>query len=580
MKERIGRWWSATHSADFELFRHFFAALFETEWADSRDRVRRLLVGIAAAFTGFGLVFPIVLWLKYTGIHEHGTRTGYLAALRADRMMFVTLSMIMAGAAAMLVWRTLLPDLHDLQNLIPMGVRRWQLVRAKLAAGLAFCGCFVVLSNLFVSFFVPVVIAGRLERNPPIWPFVFTLWLAGFFTCSTLALVPVLARLVVPPRWFQRTQVFVQSSLILALLCAVSVAFSWPALAGELSPWREWAWRVPAAWFVALLEAWTGSGPWNAGARMALLATTGVVVLLPLAALLASRRAITQAMESARSLRAADVSIARLRWMASSEPEWAVLDFTFKTLFRSSNHKVLFALFGGLALALILESVTTLLIQGGARHFLGRSSAAILAGITIKLVLVFFLLNGIHSLLRIPVELRANWVFRVAGLTDSRQLLKPAERILQVFGVAVPVIVSLPLDVLVLGWLRAFPHALMATLAGLLLVEWMLRDWRTVPFTMPFAPSTRCPALTFVMFWCGYTILLGGFATVEAFCLESPGSTLVLGGALLSSLAAFRRWRLYFDEPLLPEFEPRDPDELLELDLRSAYLISDSSQTA
>jgi hypothetical protein len=248
------------------------------------------------------------------------------------------------------------------------------------------------------------------------------------------------------------------------------------------------------------------------------------------------------------------------------------MDFTFKTLLRSPNHKVLFALFGGLALALILESFATLFLQGGMRHFLGRSNAAMLAGISVKLVLVFFLLNGIHSLLRIPVELPANWVFRVAGLSDPRQLLRPAERMLQFFGVILPVVASIPLDVLWLGWIWTLPHAVVVTLLGFILVEWLLRDWRIVPFTMPFAPSTRSPALTFVLFWGSYTVLLGGFATIEMFCLESLSGTLFLAGALTSVLAAFRRWRLFQDEPVLPEFEPRDPDELLELDLRTAYL--------
>jgi hypothetical protein len=168
--------------------------------------------------------------------------------------------------------------------------------------------------------------------------------------------------------------------------------------------------------------------------------------------------------------------------------------------------------------------------------------------------------------------LQANWIFRVAGLEEPRELLRPAERILQFFGVAVPVVVSIPLDVLWLGWIAAIPHAIVVTLLGLILVEWMLRDWRTVPFTMPFAPSTRSPALTFVMFWGSYTILLGGFATIEVSCLESLGRSLFLIGALLTVFAAFRRWRLFLDEPVLPEFEPRDPDELLELDLRTAFL--------
>src|SRR5512138_337731 len=114
MRTQLAQWWNRTHSADFELFRHFFSALFESEWVDNRDRLRTLLIGIMAAFAAFGLVFPVILWLKYSGIHAHGTQAGYFGALRSDRMMFVTLSMVMSGAATMLVWRSLLPTIHDL----------------------------------------------------------------------------------------------------------------------------------------------------------------------------------------------------------------------------------------------------------------------------------------------------------------------------------------------------------------------------------------------------------------------------------------------------------------------------------
>jgi hypothetical protein len=83
------------------------------------------------------------------------------------------------------------------------------------------------------------------------------------------------------------------------------------------------------------------------------------------------------------------------------------------------------------------------------------------------------------------------------------------------------------------------------------------------------------------MFWGAYTGLIGGFAAVEADCFESFGGTLILTGVLLAGLSAFRRWRLYVDEPPVPEFEPGDPDRLIALDLRVNLLAaSGSSQTA
>jgi hypothetical protein len=82
----------------------------------------------------------------------------------------------------------------------------------------------------------------------------------------------------------------------------------------------------------------------------------------------------------------------------------AVFSFIAKTLRRSQQHRLILTGFASLALALIVEG------------FLGISPntrAYREASVAIPLALSLFLLFGLRYLFRLPVELRANWVFRI-----------------------------------------------------------------------------------------------------------------------------------------------------------------------
>jgi hypothetical protein len=114
---------------------------------------------------------------------------------------------------------------------------------------------------------------------------------------------------------------------------------------------------------------------------------------------------------------------------------------------------------------------------------------------------VFVMVIAVRAALVLPIEPRANWVFRMTEdpATRAGQLSAVVHAIVR-FGVWWPVVVLLPVQWAVLGP-RALICASLTYLAGLVLVELHMADWLRIPFTCSYMPGkrlvgTRCSSVS------------------------------------------------------------------------------------
>jgi hypothetical protein len=132
----------------------------------------------------------------------------------------------------------------------------------------------------------------------------------------------------------------------------------------------------------------------------------------------------------------------------------------------------------GMALAIGTVSV----IAGGLRGTIAfdRPEISLLA---VPLVTMFFLTLGLRAAYTVPSDVDANWVFR---LSQPRVMSAVDATAVSMLLLSVVPISSLgALAALLLQW-SGHDVAVMMTLdvaSGVVLVEWILRDSRTVPFT-------------------------------------------------------------------------------------------------
>ena len=101
--------------------------------------------------------------------------------------------------------------------------------------------------------------------------------------------------------------------------------------------------------------------------------------------------------------------------------------------------------------------------------------------------LVFGMNVALRAALILPIELRANWIFRMTEDEATRaEELSAVVRTLIFVGVVVPLAVLFPVEFSVLGP-RAVHCTSIAGLCGLVLVELHMAESQRIPFTCSYS---------------------------------------------------------------------------------------------
>jgi hypothetical protein len=563
---RLREWLGETHSAAFELRRHFFLRFFDSDLVSTPGQWQVVAGGVLAILLSLSLIYVQAYYHKYAALNTLSTPEPLHRALLADILFLITLAMSLIGLFTTLLWPQLFPGLRDYLALGSLPVRVREIFVAKFSALLAFAGLFIVATTLLPSLIVPMVMAGRWEPNafhhvPAI--FVSSSLAALFVFFSSIAAQGVLLN-VTPVRHFTRISLAVQGAMLTVLLCGLPLVFSIANLQGSMDQRPEWIVWVPPAWYLGLDQVMIGNHE-PLAARLAWRGVAGLAAAAGaalIAYLWSYRRHRVRLLES-------PVMASRTRrraWLAGladrliPDPrELAVFAFVAKTLARSRQHRLVLTAFAAIAVALIFESFVSLALSRGFRGFSVVTPALRQAAVSAPLALSLFVLAGFRYLFRLPVELRANWVFRVNEPGNRLVFLAAIERFLLYCAVAPVALLALPVEVGLLGLRTGVAATILCLLPSLTLTDLLLIQFEKVPFTSSYLPGRRPVIQTLLIYAASVTLyvtVLGGIVTL---CLRGPGTTLGLFGVMLAvwfkvRLGRLENWKvgkLEFEE--LPE---------------------------
>jgi hypothetical protein len=554
--------WEETHSTGFELCRHFFLRFFDSDLVSTPGQWRVVASGAIAIVLSFSLIYTQAYYHKYLGLHALETPEPYRQALLADVLFLVTLAMFLIGLFTTLLWPSLFPGLSDYLALASLPVRMRAVFAAKFSALAGFAGLFIISVNLLPSLILPAVMAGRhaagISRQVPAM-FVSSSLAALFVFFSLVAVQGVLLN-VVPIRRFARISLAAQAALLTALLCGLPLVFSIPSLHRVVNQRPEWAVWVPPAWFLGLDQVMAGNFE-PLATRLAWIGVCGVAGAAGAAIstyLWSYRRHRVRLLETPVTAR----KTAPREWLAAltdrflpNPRELAVFAFVAKTLARSRQHRLVLTGFAALAIAVIFESFVSLALSRSFRGFSARTPALRQAAISAPLALSLFVLAGFRYLFRLPVELRANWVFRVNELGNLRAFHAAVQRFLLCYGVAPVALLTLPMETQMLGIGTGIAASILCLLPSLALMELFLIRFDKIPFTSSYLPGRRPLIETVVIYGVGlllYVTVLGGIVT---WSLQEPSSTLALFAVLLAAWWKARSARLQDWEMGKLEFE-------------------------
>ncbi|MEO6805737.1 MAG: hypothetical protein ABI286_07315 [Edaphobacter sp.] len=544
------------------LYRSFLMRVIDLELMSANADTARLLGQFAALFAGMSYLFTF--WLIFAG----GFSRDFF--WKMEHFLIAT-TMVVVSLFSVLCWDSIFPDKGDVLVLAPMPVRPSTLFRAKLAALIAALSLSVVSLNIFSGVVWPFLFSitngghfiGVVRSLAAYW---ITMVLAGLFMFCCVLGVQGVTSLVLPRQLFLRLSALLQVAAfflffgvyILEPSLQVPRALALPENLKQLT-------SLPSYWFFGLFQQLNGS-MLPEFALLARRAWEGLAVAIcggVASVLLAYFQTMQKVVEEPDIM----PGVHRIGWTLrfGSLLKTCVTLFSFRTLLRSRQHRVLLSFYLGTGLAIVLAYVKTPL---GQKRFLHgpRGGLVDVALLVASLWTICFAVLGVRVVIAMPHTLRANWIFRMTETRSVPEYVAAVRRSLVVMALAP---VWLLLAVLFLFRLPTLPvvgHLIALGLVGMIVVEFCLYGFHKLPFACSYLPGQ---SKVHVVFW-GLLLVIAPLsaARFEARMLHRPFSYLCII-ALLAMILVAARWRTNSSAQSAEElvFEEEYPPELLALGL-------------
>ena len=410
---------------------------------------------------------------------------------------------------------------------------------------------------------VSVPAAGPIRSFFAYW---VTMLAAGIFIFCCVLGLQGFAALTLPRRWFLRFSAFLQLALFCLLVGAYSLQQS-PVtvlVAGPRKPWISW---IPSYWFVGMYQQLSGSlhpalAPFAWRAWIGLIVAVCATGLAYAASYLRTLRKIVEEPDIAPGFRHA--------WLPrfGGAFETAIVHFSIRSLFRSRQHRMIFAFYLGVGLAFSLLFLNAPLDLSGptAGDEWHQASVPLLAS---TIVLMGFWVVGVRVVFSLPLDLRANWIFRVMPFAAGRQCLRGRRRALYALSVAPAWAISAAILIPLWPWRAAATHLAALAFLGIFLAEFSFDGAQKIPFACSYLPGRSHINVTFLL-WI-YMVFSGVVACAvgERNALQSSAATAaILAGLGIAALFAVLR-NNWLARPSQAEirFEEVPPDQVLSLGL-------------
>ncbi|MBA2306450.1 MAG: hypothetical protein H0W08_28000, partial [Acidobacteria bacterium] len=474
------------------LARSFFSRMFESDLMPPGLPQVRLVISVVAFLGAPSLVLPLLLMKKYVWLW---TPDALRLAMAQDRTMALLLSMTATAFITLVIWENIFPDRRDSRALGVLPIRVRSFVLARLSAIIGLFAVLFLLTTALSS--ITFGVLGAMTRLPEGFVRVAVahfLSIAGAEAFVFFGILTVQCALMslAGPRVAHRLAVVLQIILIVTVLQMPMVLPPGSSFAINHQGVPGWSATLSAPllaplWFLALYQTLIGA-PYEGTAHLAR-AAGALGILTPLAALAffaASYRRLTRlAMEGRpmprhnRGPRPGGAVAAVSHALTSTQPGAAVCAFTMRTLVRSRQHRMLLAVWIGVALALTISAALPMAVRLGWAAF-DAPRGSLLVG---PLIFAALIQTGMRSLFAIPVEIRANWAFRLREPLRLDEAVAGTAAALMICGVVPPVLLAFTSAAWLWGAAVGIKHAILCGAMAMLLVQVLMRGADRVPFT-------------------------------------------------------------------------------------------------
>jgi hypothetical protein len=448
--------------------------------------------------------------------------------------------MLVVGLFAVLGWDSILPDQSDALTLAHLPVRASTIFFAKICALATGLAVTVAALNALLCLPAPLAFApwnsGLLGLPRAFLAYWFTMFAAGAFIFCCVLWARGVAALVLPRQHFLRVSSFLQVATFCLFVC---VYFLEPSPATQNHFWVKYS---PSYWFLGLFQQLNGSMQ-PTFAPLAMRAWLGLAIVgIAIAVVypLSHFRTLVCIVEEPDIV----PRFRRLNWLPplGDSLKTAVGHFSIRTLLRSRKHRLILAFYMGVGFALTILFLGLLSgLQGpGAstsRAWHYPNAHMVVPGV----MMMIFGVIGMRVVFAVPLDLGANWTFRIVPLPGLPECLAASRRALLVLAVA-PVWTGWAVVFL---WLWPFwpavGHLTVFALLGIVTAEMALRGFHKIPFTCSYLPGRSNLHLTFWICIFVFGFLVDQGVVHELRALRHPASYALMIVILLTSAILARR---------------------------------------
>src|ERR1035441_66989 len=148
---------------------------------------------------------------------------------------------------------------------------------------------------------------------------------------------------------------------------------------------------------------------------------------------------------------------------------------------------------------------------------------------------------GARVVFSMPLDIKANWIFRVMPIRGAADCMVASRRALYMLSVVPVFVTSSVLFLWMWPWRPAAGHLAVLGLLGAILAELCLGNFHKIPFTCSYLPGRSYAHMAFLGF-VGIMVVVGKGAEVERRALGNPAGLATML-ALLGIAALCARWR-------------------------------------
>jgi hypothetical protein len=525
------------------LYREFLFRMVDLEVLSAEGDIKQLLGQFGSILIYFGAMAALGAAFFDP---RHMTARAAAASLWGTQHFLIDTTMLVMGLFAVLSWDSTFLDRRDVLVLAPLPVRPRTIFLAKTAALGAALGLTTAALNGLpgitwgLMHFAPAHsgLLGAVRAVAGYW--IAALAGAAFVFCAVLTVQGTAGQL--PRRWYLRLSAVLQIAVFCLILGTyfLEPRLSNPQAFAAARNQHALAW-LPSYWYLGLFHLLNG----DATPGVAATAWRAVVGLL-VTALGASTAYLLAYFRSLRKIVEEPDIVPGARggmWLPrfGNSRDTAVVQFSIRTVVRSRQHRIILSFYLGIGFAILILLTR---IGAGPRPHPAAFEQPVPLSVPLLLASVLMLtfwVAGTRAVFALPLELRANWIFRIIPIGGVPECLRTGRRALLALSVVPLCAVSAVAYIWLGPWRAAVEHVLVLALLGVILCEVSLQNFQKLPFTCSYLPgkSRMHMAVMGVMPLLSFSVM--GVAWESRVLNHPPRYAAMI--AVLSAVALLARWR-------------------------------------